>query len=251
MMKSFLLLLFIFSISLTVKANQTIRLTTGEWSPYLSEDLKHYGFVSHIVTEAFALEGIKVEYIFRPWKRAYKDALVGKYHGSIVWTKNPEREQYFYYSDLVVAGQSVFFHLKSFSFDWQNPEDLVGLNIGGTLGYKYSLLEELEAQGKINIHRVATDEQSYGMLLLKRIDIFQQDLDAGYEWLQDNLMEQDIAQFTHHPKPIINDNYHLILSKEVDDNQHLMTLFNRGLKRLKKSGKYQQYISESRQGHYK
>lgn len=251
MIKHIFILLLMFSICLTVKATETIRLTTGEWPPYLSEELKHYGFVSHIVKEAFELEGIKVEYIFRPWKRAYKDALVGKYDGSVVWSKNPERERSFYYSDVVVTGQSVFFHLKSYSFDWQGPEDLVGLNIGGTLGYKYDLLETLEEKGKIKIHRVATDQQNYGMLLLERIDIFQQDLDAGYDWLQDNLLKSEIARFTHHPKAIVNDNYHLILSRNLPENERLITLFNRGLKRLKESGKYQQYISDSRQGLYK
>ena len=34
---------------------KTIRLTNGEWQPYLSKDVPHYGFASHIVTEAFAL----------------------------------------------------------------------------------------------------------------------------------------------------------------------------------------------------
>jgi polar amino acid transport system substrate-binding protein len=251
MIKQFLILVFVLSVSFSARSEEIIRLTTGEWTPYLSKNLKHYGLVSHIVTEAFALEGVKVEYIFRPWKRAYKEASIGKYDGSVIWTRNPEREQEFYYSDVVIEGQSVFFHMKSYPFDWKSSEDLAGEQVGGTLGYKYALLEDLEKKGKIEINRVATDEQNFRMLLLKRIHIFQQDREAGYDLLQEHFKPEEIQQITHHPKPIINDAYHLILSKKNKNNAHLLYLFNKGLKRLKENGKHNQYISESRRGKYK
>ncbi len=50
------------------QTSKTIRLTNG-WQPYLSKDVPHHGFASHIVTEAFALVGVEVEYGFFPWKR--------------------------------------------------------------------------------------------------------------------------------------------------------------------------------------
>lgn len=250
-MKYFLILFFVFSVSFSARAGEVVRLTTGEWIPYISDNLKHFGLVSRIVTEAFALEGIKTEYIFLPWKRAYKDALIGKYDGSVVWTRNLEREKGFYYSDVVIEGQSVFFHMKSYPFDWKSSEDLVGLKVGGTLGYTYALLEDLEKNGKIVINRVATDEQSFRMLLLKRIHIFQQDREAGYDWLQEHFKPEESQQITHHPKPIVNDAYHLVMSKKDKNNAHILYLFNKGLKRLRENGKYNQYISESRRGNYK
>ena len=96
MLKQLLILFFVLSFSLSARAEKAIRLTTGEWAPYISEKLEHFGLVSRIVTEAFALEGVKVEYIFLPWKRAYQEALIGKYDGSAVWTRNSEREKGFY-----------------------------------------------------------------------------------------------------------------------------------------------------------
>ena len=47
-------------------ADEVITLTSGAWLPYLSECAPHHGVVSRIVTEAFALEGVRVNYIFRP-----------------------------------------------------------------------------------------------------------------------------------------------------------------------------------------
>ncbi len=251
MLKQFLILLLVLSASVSARSEEIIRLTTGEWAPYLSKDLKHYGFVSHIVTEAFALEGVKVEYIFLPWKRSYHEALFGKYDGSVIWSRNPVREKNFYYSDVLIEGQSVFFHLKTYAFDWKSSDDLIGEHVGGTLGYKYELLEVLEKVKKIKLYRVATDKQSFNMLLHKRIQIIQLDRDAGYDLLQDYFNADDIQRITHHSKPIRNDNYHLILSKNNDKNIRFLSLFNKGLKRLKESGRYNQYINDSHQGKYK
>ncbi|MEE9297196.1 MAG: amino acid ABC transporter substrate-binding protein, partial [Phycisphaerae bacterium] len=63
------------------QTSKTIRLTNGEWQPYLSKDSPHHGFASHIVTEAFALVGVEVEYGFFPWKRSFKLAKEGTWDG--------------------------------------------------------------------------------------------------------------------------------------------------------------------------
>ena len=46
----------------TSTPNNSVRLSSGEWPPYTSENLPHFGLASRIVTEAFALKGITVEY---------------------------------------------------------------------------------------------------------------------------------------------------------------------------------------------
>jgi len=68
------------------RAAETIRLTNGEWQPFLSKDAPHHGFASHIVTAAFALVGVEVEYGFFPWKRSFKLAKEGTWDGSVVWS---------------------------------------------------------------------------------------------------------------------------------------------------------------------
>ena len=50
----FSVLVFIGMIHSTdVFASNTIRITNGEWEPYLSEYSYEYGLASHIVSEAF------------------------------------------------------------------------------------------------------------------------------------------------------------------------------------------------------
>ncbi len=71
----FIIISFVFNQN--VIAEETIRIANGEWMPYHSKSLPHYGAGSRIVTEAFALEGVKVKWGFMPWKRGYIQAKKG------------------------------------------------------------------------------------------------------------------------------------------------------------------------------
>ncbi len=249
--KQMLIVLFFLSISLNLYAQEAIRLTNGEWPPYLSKDLKHYGVASRIVTEAFALEGIKVEYGFFPWERALELAKQGDWDGSLVWFHTPEREKHFYYSDPVIYSTHVFFHLKSYKFDWNTIEGLQGVTIGGSLGsYHENLFRKAEKSGKIRVEWVSRDEISFRKLLKGRIDIFSDDIDVGYLMLRKNFTPEEVQLVTYHPKPVLEGSGHLLLSKKVEKNRHLIVVFNKGLKRLRKSGKLDQYLAESRRGEY-
>ena len=88
--------------------SKTIRLTNGEWQPFLSKDAPHSGFASHIVTEAFAQVGVEVEYGFFLWARSMKLAKEGRWDGTIVWGESEERLRNFYFSELVVLTTFVF-----------------------------------------------------------------------------------------------------------------------------------------------
>jgi polar amino acid transport system substrate-binding protein len=251
MKKIILMILLFISTSASVFAEETIRLTNGEWPPWLSKDLKHYGLASHIVTEAFALEGVKVEYGFFPWKRAYQIAERGEWDGTAIWSKAPEREERFYYSDPVLYGTLVFFHLKSYEFDWNTIEDLKGIKIGATLQYTYGKeFDNAAKAGVIKVDYMPTDEQNYNKLLLGRIDIFPMERDVGYNMLRKNLKPEQVKLFTHHPKPIRSTSFHLLLPKKLERSKRMLVLFNKGLKRLREMGKIDQFIASTIKGEY-
>jgi len=59
--------------------------------------------------------------------------------------------------------------------------------------------------------------------------------------------------FTYHPRPVDKDKkrqFRLLLSKKMKDSKRMVETFNRGLERLKASGKYDQYFAESQRGDY-
>jgi polar amino acid transport system substrate-binding protein len=232
-------------------AEKTIRLATGEWAPFISKDLKHGGVVLQVITEAFALVDVKVEYGFFPWARAKQIAQDGRWDGTAIWGVSLEREEYFYYSDLVMSSPYVFFHLKSYPFDWDTWEDIAGIPMGGLIATNYGKdFKRLEAAGKMKVEWVPHDLQNFKKLLSGRIKVVPLELDVGYHIINANFTPEEASLFTHHPKPDVNAFYHLLLTKKNKDNIKMLFLFNKGLRQLRASGAYDKYFDDSRKGKY-
>ena len=58
--------LFLLLASAILNAQQTVVLSSGEWLPFQSQNLKHGGVVAHIVSEAFKTQDIQVELEYYP-----------------------------------------------------------------------------------------------------------------------------------------------------------------------------------------
>ncbi|WP_250657869.1 substrate-binding periplasmic protein [Alkalimarinus coralli] len=242
-----ILLLYIAISPFYSNANETITITNGEWPPYLSQSIDHNGYVSHIVSDAFKLKSINVKYLFRPWKRAITEAKNGAANGSIVWSVTEDRIKDFLFSDPVIIGKSVLFHLKEKPISWNSFEDLAQYKIGGTLGYEY----RFEHAKKVTIERVASDSVNFRKLLSGRIDIFPSDKEAGYLILNKQFSVDDITKITYHPVAYDETSYSLMLSKKHPDSVRLLKVFNEGLQALRASGKYQQIIAAQQSGKYR
>jgi polar amino acid transport system substrate-binding protein len=227
-----------------------ITLTSGEWRPYLSEQLPHYGAVSRIVSEAFALEGVTVHYTFRPWARAFAEAQQGKVQGSVVWSEGApgsSRNRDFYFSDLVFEDKAAFFFRKGFPFAWTNIDDLARrYKIGGVIGYEYTF-EKLPG---VTIDRAPSDELAMRKLLAGRFDVFPSSYGVGMYVLRTQFTPEEAARIASHPGPNVRTRYHLILPRSLKSSARYLALFNSGLKRLKDSGRYDQFLTDLEAGRY-
>jgi len=243
LLRSVPILLILATINVT--AQESIRITNGEWLPYHSKNLPHYGAGSRIATEAFALEKVNVEWGFFPWSRAYLSIGNGKWDASIGWIKTPAREKEFLFSKPLYRGEWVFFHLKSYSFDWNTVEDLAGIRIGATANYNYGKkFDEAEKKKLFSVRRVSKEEQNIRMLLGGRIQVFISEKNGGYAKLKAYFTPEEYQQITHHPKPIRTGNHYLIFSKNKK-NKRMVTLFNKGLERLRETGKVEEYLNSA------
>jgi len=224
---------------LPARADQ-ITLTSGEWRPYLSEQLPHYGVLSRIVSEAFALEGVTVRYTFRPWPRALAEAQQGTAQGSVVWSlgaPGSSRNRDFHFSDLVYEDNSGFFHRKDFAFTWSNINEIpLKYRVGGLAGYEYAF-EKLPG---VRIDRAPSDELAMRKLLAGRFDVFPSSLGVGMY----------VLRIAYHPGSFAKTRYHLILPRSLASSKRHLDLFNKGLRRLKDSGRYDQYLADLDAGNY-
>jgi polar amino acid transport system substrate-binding protein len=230
------------ALSVSVHAGEVITLTNSEWLPYTSQQLPHGGPLSRIVSEAFALEGVQVRYVYRPMSRAYAEAAADLANGSVLWSTSgadSDRQRRFYFSDVVFDGQSVLFHLKSYPFHWRGYPQMAGVRMGGTAGYQYTF----DKYPGIKIDRAAaTDELNFRKLVAGRFDVLPANLDVGRAIMRSALTPGQAAQITWDPHPYNITHYHLMLNQRNRANQRYLALFNKGLKRLRESGKYAEYL---------
>lgn len=242
------LLLIICLLCSSTSAAESLRLTNGEWPPYLGQQLPHQGVASRIISEAFALEGVAVHWEFHPWARSLQLAERGQRDGSAVWLYNEARAERFHISDPVVESVYYLFHRKNLPFDWDTMDDLRGLKIAGTRGYDYGkAFQQAEANGHLQVSRITSDELGFRQLLAGRVDLFPLDKVVGFDMLHQHFSAAERAQLTFHPRPLRSDSLHLLLSREVPGNAELITRFNRGLAHLRDSGKVAKYLLEVQQ----
>lgn len=246
--------LLLFSNALVAK--DLVYLTSGEWPPYLSNNLPENGYASHIVKEAFSAVGIDVTFGFFPWERSFQYAKRGInpngeiWHGSLVWVHTRDREKNFYYSDSVVTDQEVLFFLNDSAFSWDKPKALEGKIIGGTSHTVYPLFEQAENEGLVRIDRAGNYDILFKRLLMNRIDAVPQVKHVGNYYLQNNLTAKERAKITFSESVIETRSYHLILSKKLKKNKQLIELFNEGLNKIKLNGKYKELETSFYSGDY-
>ena len=232
---------------------ETIQITTGEYAPWTSEKLKKGGFTSHVVSQAFKLEGYDVAFDFFPWKRAYETAKAGdEYQATAWWYPSTERAKYFLYSEPLLFDDTVFFHLKDNGFpDWETLDDLVGTRIGATRGYTYTKeFWDAARSGRLDIQEANSDEANFKKLLAGRIDTFPTSYLVGLRLLKEKFSPKEFEHVATHPKPLLSASGHLLISKKANHAKELMAKFNRGLVKLKESGRYDQFMENFVAGEY-
>jgi len=242
----FLLLLGGGPVSAAAVAERKVVIATGEHPPLLSEKLEYYGVVARIITEAFAYEGVTVEYQFYPWVRAYKMSEQGTVDGTAYWYLSDERKQTHLYSDPMFQEKVVWFHRKMYPFDWEYLTDLKNTTIGAVSGYTYTdeFYQRLEAK-QLFVEFVSRMEQNFEKLIKDRIDIYPESELVGYHYLFKTYSATTVSQLTHHPKPFFFADGYLLFSKARDNGHALRDTFNRGLQKLRDSGRYDQFLIEA------
>lgn len=210
-----------------------VLITTGDWPPYNGKDLPGGGIANALVQAAFCEVGIEVEFGWFPWSRSLKLAIEGSWQASSVWAFTPDRAKDLVYSDPLVAGEDVLYHLEGTRFDWQEIDDLRAWKIGGTIGYSYPGLRTEKGDFQIHLERAPSDLLNFRKLLAGRIQVFIADRWVGDYILNHHFSDAERARIVRHPKAITTIEYYLVFSKKHKSAASLVQAFNRGLASLK------------------
>ncbi|WP_431686766.1 substrate-binding periplasmic protein [Hahella sp. NBU794] len=233
----------------TSSAAETARIAIGEWPPYLSEELQHYGMAAHIAEVCFKAANVDVEVGFFPWNRVALFVENGLWDTSILWVKTEEREKVYLFSDVIFEGSAVFFYAKARPMQWRDYKDLVGLKFGGLMSASYPWFEAAKEQG-INLEmEVVSDERlNFAKLLTGRIDAFSLDKYVGLYILHKNF-PQESNLITYNPTPIESWPYRLIFTKNPR-GEKMRNAFNKGLKIVQENGLLEQLLDDAANGRY-
>jgi len=267
----------------TLLSAETITFANGEWAPYMSPKLKNAGYVSDIVVQAYKEEGIDVKWVFLPWKRGFEEAKNGAYQGTAIWGYNEERAKDFdvkwvflpwkrgfeeakngayqgtaiwgyneerakdfLYTDTVLNLETAFFIQKDSDFFWNTISDLKGKKLGGIIGYAYGI-EDAEKAGDVKISRISKPEGNYKKLAAGRLDAVLEDTQVGLKSIHKMGYDGKIVPYS---KPLKSRKYSVIISKQVPNAERLIKAFNKGLKKLQDSGRFDAILKAARDGEY-
>lgn len=236
--------LLIFSCLSVAQDKKHVSIAAGEYLPWSSEKLEGGGFLHRIITEAFELQGVTVEYTYYPWARSYEQAKAGKYDAASFWACSVDRQEFFYCSNPIGKEDVVFFYHRDKPLgSWQRLQDLKGYRIGATQGYTYTRDFWDAANSKLlDVRVVNRDELSMKMLLRQRLDLVVMGYVAGVSLINTNFKPVEIAQIRSHSNPLTSLTFHLLVPRNAKNGKELIKEFNAGLIKLRASGKYQEHF---------
>jgi len=230
---------------------QTVTVAVGDWPPYITQELKHDGVVTHIISDVFKEMNMMPVVKFLPWTRAYKNTASGSFTATGVWMHKAERENDFIYSDAILTEQFVFFHKTSFKFNWNSISDLTGIKMGGSMASSYGPeLDIALKKGLVEMERITYPRQNFRKLLINRIQLHPLEINVGYSSLKKHFTLKEQAKITHHPKPLLNNLSYVLFPKQLKTSKSLVLHFNKVLAKFKSTGQYDQYFKNFKAGLY-
>jgi len=238
-----IVLLLLVSLNIYGKED-VVFFTVGEWVPFVSEKNKNGRIAQKIVSESMALEGITVKYRYVPWKRAFIEAQRVNSDGTFPWYVKEDRLLKFHYSKRsIISTKTVFFHLKTLNFQWDTFSDLNKYKVGGMLSFKTGQL--LMKKG-VKVELVPTILQNFKKMLKGRIDIAPSSKLVGLHILKNTFKPEIAKLFTYSEKEIFveSEKTYLLVSKKHPRGKELVDKLDRGILKLKASGRYQEILDE-------
>ncbi len=221
----------------SVHAQQTVRIGTGDWVPYVDQQRSDAGALARLVRAVFAEAGYQVEFSFYPWERNVLMLQQGGLDAIMPYSCSPPREKYGVCSEPLVRGEVVLFHRRELAFDWQRIADLKPYRIGTTLGYSYGPQFDRAAQaGQLQIEQSSKEDTSFRLLELGRIQLHPQDRAVGYAMLRHLYPSQVPLAITHHPRYLNTEPLRLLFRKDDPAAGELLRRFNEVLARFAKRG---------------
>jgi polar amino acid transport system substrate-binding protein len=232
------------AFSSSAGAGEKMRFSVGDFPPYFEDAMSGQGAIAVVFKAAMAAEGVDVEYEFLPWARALDYAKHGQSAGSPGWTKTPEREVDFLFSDPFVNCVDGVFFLKDKPVVFSSVADFRGLRIGVinrlTYGKEFA---EAQSRNEFKTELAPGSINLLKMLLLGRVDavILNRSVAAQEMYA---LPAADVERIGAADTPFLIKPWRLAVGKRNPEAQKIINTFDAGFLKIKRNGTYQRLMSD-------
>ncbi len=222
-----------------------VRIGYENWTPYLGDVSVEPGLMQILVKEAYATSGRPVEFVDIPWPLVENELMSLEIDAGVGWLFNRERAERFHFSDSLLNTTNVLFHHRDLSFSWDRLEDLSSWRIGVTRSYSYGdEFDHLLRDGRLKVSAAASDLENMERLIDGRIDIFPMDRLSGRFLLQKHFPNRRNL-LKHDERVLFQSPLHLVVSRSHPNAALLLQDFNRGMRTLRRSGRYQRILQDN------
>jgi len=224
-------------------ANDAIELFTGEWEPFVGESLPNHGVATEIVKASFKAVNQEVKLTFLPWSRIMEQLKTQNPIVTYPWAITQERLEEFNASESFFTSNNVFFYMKN---NHDIPEDFTSfdaidhLKIGAIRSYLHT---DILIENGLNPDLADNEVQSIQKLVSRPLDMIVMNDVVGNEIIHNSFPDY-ADEITHLKTPLTSAQLGLLTSKDSEETQRIINLFNDGLKRIQESGEYDTIIEK-------
>ncbi|MEJ6474996.1 substrate-binding periplasmic protein [Pseudoalteromonas piscicida] len=234
-------IILLICLSVNVKALESqVNITTGQWPPYLDQAQQDQGCVAKVIRDVFALENIKVRFLFMPWERAYQEGMKEAYIGSAYWYYSEQRSQDYHYTEHPLTEETArFYHHKDLPFTYTSYADLkpFRLLLNHGLTYPDALLNAIKTLD-IKTSYATYTSKNVALILRNRADIMIMDEKSALSY-QQKLPPSDAELLVAQEVPAFIQKGYLLINKH---HSEYVKVYNEGLSKLLSDPNYvQQY----------
>lgn len=220
---------------------ETLTLATGEWTPYSSETLEGYGFITEIISETLSQMGVTPQYEFYPWARCYSLVKRGKVWAAFPYSFTEERAEEVLYSERIGESTTKFFYYdKERPYPYETLKDLRSYKIAGVKGYFY---EQDFRNNKLDVSYTSDELSALKRLAAGRVDLMPMNELVGWALIRKHFPEQ-ADKFGTLEKPYDTNELMLIVSKDFPDGETLLQQFNEALRQVKQTDAYREIFAK-------
>ncbi|MFD2205622.1 substrate-binding periplasmic protein [Kiloniella antarctica] len=222
------------SVSVLSKVNaKELRLVTGEYPPYTSNEIPGGGYVSEIIKKVFSIMEYDLTLDYLPWKRGYVLTKQKEYVASYPYLKTEERSLEFLYSEPIVEWESKVYVREDSGIDYKSPLDLAGLT--ECIPHHFGSLEifsKMHAAGSIKRVRPPYIKSCWLMVLNGRADFFIEDVFVA-EIYRREILDDRFGEIIELSKTVSIDSGYIIFPRNSFRSEMLVSQFNQTLRGLK------------------